>query len=133
MGMTFIHNAQQKSDIINICIAPMHRINGTRQCIKKSVTNNELWTIWLDTETNTKSIVLFILAKESNPSCWGYKELSESESPYYFKCPLYFLAEVPVACEEWRQKVREYHNHINQGRRIKAAEKRDAKNSSAEL
>lgn len=39
----------------------------------------------------------------------GYKGLGEASHPYYYSCPLAFLDMVPVACEEWRELVREWH------------------------
>ncbi len=48
---------------------------------------------------------------------WGYKDLCESVHPYYYSCPLAYLEMVPVACETWRERVREY--HARQKRRLR--------------
>jgi len=40
---------------------------------------------------------------------WGYKGMCESEHPFYYSCPKGYLEMVPVACQEWREKVRRYH------------------------
>ncbi|RRD55752.1 hypothetical protein EII20_13840 [Comamonadaceae bacterium OH2545_COT-014] len=40
---------------------------------------------------------------------WGYKPMDESMHPYRYSCPLAFLTLAPVACQEWRDKVRQYH------------------------
>jgi hypothetical protein len=48
---------------------------------------------------------------------WGYKDLTESMHPYYYTCPLSYLETVPVACEEWREQVREYHDKKRKSKR----------------
>jgi hypothetical protein len=40
---------------------------------------------------------------------WGYKPMDEGMHPYYYDCPLRLLELAPVACEEWRAKVRAHH------------------------
>ena len=40
---------------------------------------------------------------------WGYKPLCEAEHPAYYSCPLGYLRKAPVANQEWRDRVREYH------------------------
>jgi len=42
--------------------------------------------------------------------------MCESMHPYYYSCPLAYLDAVPVACEEWRQLVLQY--HAKQARRL---------------
>lgn len=46
---------------------------------------------------------------ESYKGDWGYKPMDESMYPYYFDCPLAFLAMAPVASQAWRDKVYEHH------------------------
>jgi hypothetical protein len=126
MGWTFLSSAKEKKDIIQDCIRP----HANYKCIRQSNSGNELWTIWLDTLTNTKSIVLFILAKQDGS--WGYKDIPESMGPFYFKCPLSFLKECTVQNEVWRVRVRQYHEQQNTYRRVKAAERRDEVRSASE-
>jgi hypothetical protein len=40
---------------------------------------------------------------------WGYKDMTESMHPYYYSCPLEYLAMAPAACPAWREKVYEHH------------------------
>jgi len=44
---------------------------------------------------------------------WGYKDMEECMGPCYYSCPLSYLEIAPVANEEWRQEVREYHARRN--------------------
>ncbi|MET0645617.1 MAG: hypothetical protein ABW208_03290 [Pyrinomonadaceae bacterium] len=46
---------------------------------------------------------------------YGYKDECESVGPCHYSCPLKFHRMVPeVACEGWRQKVREFHARAGQ-------------------
>ena len=105
MGWTFLYDAPHKQIVIDECTNPPH--NGPSKCLKHSVKGNELWTIW--ERDGKKSIVLFLLAKSEGN--WGYKDMDEAMNPYYYKCPLKFLNEVPVVNQEWRDKVIEYFNN----------------------
>lgn len=40
---------------------------------------------------------------------WGYKPMDESMHPYYYSCPLGYLAMAPERSVEWREGVRAYH------------------------
>lgn len=58
---------------------------------------------------------------------WGYKDMDESMGPYYFSCPLGYLAMVPqVASEDWRDSVRKYHADALARRRERAARRKGA-------
>ncbi|MCA9380929.1 hypothetical protein KC678_01565, partial [Candidatus Dojkabacteria bacterium] len=65
-----------------------------------------------------RAILLYLLQHSPDPNypkySWGYKDMDESMHPYYYNCPLSFLDMTPVACEEWRQHVRNYHATIAQ-------------------
>jgi len=51
---------------------------------------------------------------------WGYKDMEEGMHPYFYSCPLKYLALVPaVASEEWREGVRQYHARQNEKRLAK--------------
>ena len=36
---------------------------------------------------------------------WGFKRLSEVSCPYYYSCPIEWLALAPVTCIDWRREV----------------------------
>lgn len=110
MGWTFLYNAPEKRHVIEECL----RNGGRVECVKKAVHGNELWTIWHDKETDKKHIILFLLAKQDGN--WGYKDISESMGPYYHKCPLSFLKEVPETNPDWRARVRAYHAETTKSR-----------------
>jgi hypothetical protein len=112
MGWTFLYDAPEKKHVIEDCTRGSDKL----KCVRKAVHGNELWTIWHNTETNTKYIVLFLLARRDGN--WGYKDMTEAMGPYYYQCPLSFLAEVPAADEEWREKVRQFHDQKKLNRQL---------------
>ena len=112
MGWTFLYDAPEKRDVIEDCTRGSDKL----KCVRKAVHGNELWTIWHNTETNCKYIVLFLLARRD--SNWGYKDMTESMGPFYYQCPLSFLDEVPVANEEWREKVQAFHAQKKDNRKL---------------
>lgn len=111
MGWTFSYSATEKKQIIEDCT----RDCSSAKCIKKSLNSNELWTIWED-NTGNKIIVLFLLACRDKH--WGYKDMTESMHPYYYKCPMSFLEEVPVVCQPWRDSVKAYHERSKNSKKI---------------
>ena len=46
---------------------------------------------------------------EGSGNEWGYKPMDESMHPYYYSCPLSYLAMAPEQSPEWREGVRAYH------------------------
>jgi hypothetical protein len=57
--------------------------------------------------------VIILCLTEKAHGEWGYKDMSESVGPCYYKCPLKFLNLAPEPTseysKEWREKVRAYH------------------------
>lgn len=91
------------------------------ETITHSLRSNVLWTVNIVTE-NGKEIARYIgcdLLQKSDGQ-WGYKDMSELVHPYYYDCPLKFLAMVPVACQLWRDKVKEF--HAKQSRKFQLGE-----------
>lgn len=62
---------------------------------------------WLPAGQTTRLINCDLI--ECYQGQWGVKRLGESSHPFYYCCPLAFLEMTPVACQEWRDKVRLYH------------------------
>jgi hypothetical protein len=79
--------------------------------LRKFTSGNTLWTVQ-ETKDGTKFIGCYLLQR-AKARAWGYKPMEESMHPYYYSCPLAFLNDVPEACAEWRNGVREYHAKRN--------------------
>lgn len=108
MGWTFLHNTPDKRQVVEMCT----RDSDTLKCVKKAVHGNHLWTVWQDSVTKNKTIVLFLLGKDRGD--WGYKDITEGMGPVEVDCPLSFLDFVPEPTDSpyakgWREKVRKYH------------------------
>jgi hypothetical protein len=85
--------------------------------LKRYCSGNVLWTVTeitrKDNGQTDRFIGCFLLDRKKDYG-WGYKDMEESMGPFYYSCPLSFLDMVPVANEEWRKGVREYHARRNQ-------------------
>ncbi|WP_186207389.1 hypothetical protein [Burkholderia gladioli] len=46
---------------------------------------------------------------ERSGNTWGYKPMAESMHPYYYSCPLGYLAMTSEQSAPWREGVRAYH------------------------
>lgn len=70
-----------------------------------------LWGVFKTTnaETQTESIFIACFLLKKSEGLWGYKNIEESMHPYQYSCPLSYLAMAPVACEKWREGVRQYY------------------------
>lgn len=88
----------------------------SRKCLAHCYRGNRysgvLWTVWAILEADGTERKRFIGCDlmHFRGGEWGYKDLCESMHPYFYSCPLGYLAMVPqVECEDWRKVVREYH------------------------
>jgi hypothetical protein len=77
-----------------------------RHTLRKFTSGNTLWTVH-ELADGSRFIGCYLMQKSGTD--WGYKPMDESMHPYYYSCPLAFLAMVPVACQEWRDGVQAYH------------------------
>lgn len=112
MGWTF-QKGQSRAGLIADRVASWENAeHGTKAvCLAHTAKGNVLWTVW--EHTGPKGVYRFIgcdLLGRQKGYGWGYKDMSESEHPYYYTCPLSYLGMVPEACPEWRALVREYHD-----------------------
>jgi hypothetical protein len=84
-----------------------------------SLVGNNLWALYtvsqkdVDYNPNNvlgqKVILLFRLEYFKNDKGYGYKDMCESMHPYQYNCPLKFLKEATVTCQQWRDEVIKYH------------------------
>lgn len=83
--------------------------------LARACVGNHLWCVMERTvqaeggeKESVKFIALFLMQKDKGYG-WGYKDMTESMHPYYYTCPMGFLAMAPVANQEWRDKVAAHH------------------------
>lgn len=112
MGWDFTHNAD-KFDIIQNLIRRKENKSGLWETIDHAVRGNVLWMIeqYTDKDLGNKDVYIVCALLKNQPGYgWGYKDMTESQHPYYYSCPLMYLDFVSkVTCQEWRDKVRQYH------------------------
>ncbi len=115
MGWLFTKGSTRKELIAELTANSEY--NGVvRRCLRHTAVGNVLWTVWEVSGHPEKGIYRYIgcdLLACQRGFGWGYKNMSESMGPFYYSCPLAYLDMVPVANQEWRDKVREYHASRN--------------------
>ena len=119
MGWTFTRDAK-RADIIAERIEAWSNDTHAGRTLRHCTKGNVLWTVREITDKRAGTTEHYIgcdLLQDERGYGWGYKDMCESSGPYYYSCPLDYLAMVPVACEAWRERVREY--HARQRRRLK--------------
>lgn len=90
-----------------------------RKCEAHTCVGNVLWTV-MQVEDRDHGAVTpvgrFIgchlmrpTGKAGDVFRWGSKDLDESAHPFYYSCPLSYLARVPVSSQVWRDGVERYH------------------------
>jgi len=91
------------------------KVQFIAQCWRGNAWSGVHWAVCERTYTNgeVKRTVVCVLMQCSGGQ-WGYKDMSEDMGPYYYSCPLGYLALAqPEPTEgyakEWRDKVRAYH------------------------
>ena len=79
-----------------------------------------LWAVWERRFTkdgqqakSTERWITCDLLRYQSDQGWGYKDMCESEHPYYYSCPMKYLNLVPIdqygGNEEWREQVQQHH------------------------
>lgn len=78
----------------------------TTETLQYRESGDILW-ILRSTKTFDKSQLVWIecVILDSSNYGWGYKRLCEEEHPYYYDCPIEWLALAPLACANWRVEV----------------------------
>jgi len=92
-------------------------------CYRGNNFSGVLWTVWevVKGSVAARYIGCDLLQWDRGCQGWGYKDMDESMGPFYYSCPLKYLAMVPVANESWRDGVKNYHNRLTQKRLAKKA------------
>jgi hypothetical protein len=124
MGFDFTKGAK-KTDIVKRLIADRPRFNNGRdsfdvssKTVAHKVIGSSLWMVVEQTKhfklaDQTKRLIVLAVLENKRGFGYGYNSHCEEAHPYYYDCPLEFLDMVPVASEDWRKGVREYHRRMN--------------------
>jgi hypothetical protein len=88
--------------------------NGNK-VLKHSLRGNCLW-ILLDCKGLNLILLYLMQAPPRGESGWGYRPYDESAHPFYYSCPLSYLASAPVQKQEWRDRVIAWHDKRNKSK-----------------
>lgn len=117
MGWHYPNTVGNRSELIEKLTQP--RNGGRTVALRRCCVGNVLWTVWNDPAGRFITCDLMVV----HGGDWGYKPLCEEMHPYYYSCPLSYLELAPVACEEWRAGVREYHAWQREKRQQRKAQR----------
>lgn len=110
MGWLFPYGATRASLIKDLTEPRRDASSGwSNETLRHCTVGNVLWAVHELTRSDgskVRYIGCYLLRRSRHG--WGYKDLEESAHPVYVSCPLAYLDMVPVACPEWREKVRAY-------------------------
>ena len=98
---TFYTRGATKADIVREVTA--------KQTAKMKLVGDELYVVHEYVKDNQVKRCIVVYCLVSDAEGWGYKPIDECMHPYYYACPLSFLKLAPVACQAWRDGVKEYH------------------------
>ena len=113
MGWTFNTHKGTKQDLVDERLETIVRSDGgVSKVVAHSLRGNHLWKVKeveVAEESRTyRYIALDILSCQKG--CWGFKDLFESDHPFYYDCPITLLNKTNShENEEWRKIVRRKH------------------------
>ena len=117
-----------REELINDIVNDEENDSGIWKTLRHCTRGNVLWMVKQITRKSTGEATRVIgcyllnrlVEKQDNREIvsWGYKDMTESMGPHYYSCPLSYLSDVPVANEQWRKKVHQYHRKIDVGDRL---------------
>jgi len=102
--MGWYGDSVSRKEKIRMLTAGNARTKCIRYCYRGNAFKGILWQVW---ELEDKFITCDIL--EYHKGYWYNKPLDESMHPYYYSCPLAYLAMTETVNKEWRESVKEYH------------------------
>lgn len=111
MGWIFTPGSSKKQIIAEHTRNWTNEHGKQRRCLAHTIKGNVLWSVWEYDTYSTPERVIFcgLLRNGGKADGWGYKGMDEQMGPFYYTCPLKYLAMTPVACQDWRDKVLAYH------------------------
>lgn len=116
MGWYF--SRQTRDQLIRELIRPQESERARSEVIAHTLRGNVLWSVVrvtakqagvLDLAEGESTTFIRCDLLQGSGGEWGHKPLDESMHPYYYSCPLRFLAMAPEQCATWRARVHSYH------------------------
>jgi len=118
MGYYYPILLNSRRDLIHHLTQPWMGKSGRKDVIRHCCRGNILWSIVRIThhETGVREDFITCNLMVVTGGEWGYKPMDESCHPYYYTCPLGYLAATPPENEGWRVEVRAYHAKMQRRR-----------------
>lgn len=121
--MGWLFSSGTRSELIASLIRTQDTDRFHCETLKHTLRGNVLWSVArftakqdnhaLAAGQSTLMIRCDLLRRSAGE--WGCKSLSEDDGPYYYSCPLSYLAMVPVRSPGWREQVMAYHQSRRKG------------------
>ncbi len=110
MGWLFRPNTSRQV-IVDDLVRFEENDHGIWETLRHSLRGNVLWCIvkWTNKKTGDVKKVITCHLLEKSGNAWGYKSIDEAMGPCYYSCPVSYFNEVPVANQQWRDKVLAHH------------------------
>ena len=115
MGWLFSHTT--RASLIASRVSPVESEHFQRETLKHTLRGNVLWSVIRITAKKSthrlavgqSDLLICCDLLQRSGGQWGYKALCEEEWPFYYTCPLSYLAMAPVRSPGWRESVLAYH------------------------
>lgn len=117
--MGWLFTSQSRSALIQDLIRPEDHARASTHVVAHAMRGNVLWSV-VEVTAKAEGVHHDLAPGESlryircdllecSSGQWGYKGMDESMSPYYYSCPLSYLAMAKELSPSWRALVRAYH------------------------
>ncbi|WP_338807034.1 hypothetical protein V8U11_08215 [Pseudomonas chlororaphis] len=117
--MGWLFSSWSRSELIADLVKPQETERASATVIAHALRGNVLWSVveltakveGVHTDLAPGESVRYIRCDllQRSGGQWGYKGMDESMSPYYYSCPLSYLAMAKELAPNWRSAVHAYH------------------------
>ena len=117
MGWTYPYGIN-RADLIRERIAGWSRLGQTVRIVSHCLRGNCLWKLTEHVDAGGTVVDRWIALDllQGSKKGWGYKDLDETDAPYYWSCPLSYLERADIYgpgadehARKWRADCREVH------------------------
>lgn len=111
MGWYYIQGADRKGIIEQI-----KSDHDPKRCtiLKTAIYGNQFWCLTkMNDDLGGETFIELFLLQSGKEYGWGYKPMEEACGPFYYACPLSWLALAKETSPNWRAGVRKWHADRN--------------------
>lgn len=100
-----------RKEKIRMLTAGNARTKCIRHCYRGNAFKGVLWQVWEFNDKFHGDTFITCDILEYRQGAWYNKPLDESMHPYYYSCPLAYLAMAKTENAQWRESVIRYHTN----------------------